>query len=172
MTRRVSDLLYFMRVRGRGWGLRNPKNRRWGREKVGPERVNKNSLSMVRIARRGLSFHSGRLEAAARCRQRPEFEPATKPLRSNPSAPGTLRPPTWTLSRIVPAAISRCQKTRIIRWGMRLTSTVFESKGSFQAGLSQPTLAERSVRLRYLGVISRGYWDTPLSTPSIPSTNS
>ena len=53
-----------------------------------------------------------------------------------------------------------------------LTSTVFESKGSFQAGLSQPTRAARSVRLRYLGVISLGYWETPLSTPSMASMNS
>lgn len=60
----------------------------------------------------------------------------------------------------------------IVKLNIHLTSKVFESKGSFQAGFSQPTLAERSVRLRYLGAMSEGYWETPLSTPSIASTNS
>lgn len=97
-------------------------------------------------------------------------------LRSNPNVPRILHLPTLTLSRIVPVVKPKSFGTRkevvVIKLNVYLTSRVFESKGSFQAGFSQPTLAERSVRLRYLGAISEGYWETPLSTPSIASTNS
>ena len=140
----------------------------------------KDSLSKERIVRRELFSHSGPLESAVRGHQRPRFGPAARILHNNPDAPGTLHLPMWTLSRIAPTVTSRrfrdmtgLGKIRAdVRQGMRLTSRVFESKGSFQAGFSHPTLAERSVRLRYLGAISRGYWETPLSTPSIASINS
>ena len=130
------------------------------------------SLSMERIVRTILSSRSDPLRSAARGHWRPRFEPATMLSRSNPTAPGILRPPMWTLWQIVPTAdIDEFRKSSVW-WGMHLTSSVFESNGSFQAGLSQPTLADRSVRLRYLGVMSRGYCETPLSIPSIPSMNS
>lgn len=51
----------------------------------------------------------------------------------------------------------------------RLTSTVFESKGSFQAGFRNPTLLETSVRMRYFGCFSVSYWLTPLSIASMAS---
>ena len=134
----------------------------------------KDSLSKERIVRRELFSHLGPLESAVRGHQRPRFGPAARILHNNPDAPGTLHLPTWMLSRIVPTVTSR--RFREVSGRMRgrecLTSRVFASKGSFQAGFSHPTLAERSVRLRYLGAISRGYWETPLSTPSIASINS
>lgn len=98
-------------------------------------------------------------------------EPGAMHLRGNPNDQGTR---SLLAAKLVGKVPMKRFAVRISfkRWTSTHTSTPAESTDWFHRGFRWPTRLERSVRLRYAGAISCGYWSTPLSIPSIASIKS